>query len=211
MSEKTGAERRQDFRVQDQILLDYEVVSDTEMRGALKNIVLVDSAEMNATTTLRRLESDFQGALDVLQKNDKDLAKCLDLINNKLNTLTSLVPAAVEVDTAIKTREVRNCSLSASGIAFACKEQIPMGTNLCLRMVVLPNYHHVVAYGQVIRVTDIEDAYDGYSHIIGVHFEHILDRYREVLARRALQREIEDLRLKRREQAAEEENRSVTG
>ncbi len=211
MTEKTGAERRRDFRVQDQILLDYEVVSDAEMRGALSNIVLVDSAELNATTTLRRLETDLQDALETLQKNDKDLARGLDLLNNKINTLATLIPAAAKIDPSLQQREARNCSLSASGIAFASRESVPVGSNLCLRMVVLPNYHHVMAYGEVLRTTDMEEPSDGFSHVIGVRFVHILDRYREILARRALQREIEDLRVKRRQAEGLSEQTSATG
>ena len=64
-------------------------------------------------------------------------------------------------------------------------------------MVILPNYHHVVAYAEIVRVTEIDEPTDGFTHVIGVHFVHILDRYREILARRALQREIEDLRAER--------------
>lgn len=207
LNDQSGAERRRDFRVQDQILLDYEIVSDTEMRGALSNIVLVDSAELNATTTLRRLETDLQDSLEALQKNDKDLARCLDLINNKINTLASLIPSVRDLDPALKQREARDCSLSASGVAFASRETLPHGTNLCLRMVVLPNYHHVMAYGEVIRVTDMQEPADGFTHVIGVRFVHILDRYREILARRALQREIEDLRIRRRQ----DEDQSAAG
>ncbi len=204
MTEKSGSERRKHFRVQDQILLDYEVVSDAEMRGALRNIALVDSAELCATTTLRRLETELQEALEVVQKEDKELARCLDLINNKINTITSLIPSAIKIDPALAKREARSCSLSASGIAFASREAVELGVNLCLRMVVLPNYHHVMAYGEVVRVTEVENPDDGFTHIIGVRFEHILDRYREILARRALQREIEDLRIKRREAELEQ-------
>ncbi|MEM7081972.1 MAG: PilZ domain-containing protein [Pseudomonadota bacterium] len=203
---KETANRRQDFRVEDQILLDYEIVTETEMRGGLRNIVLVDSAELNATTTLRRLETDIQDALATIQKTDKDLSRCLDLLNNKLNTIASLVPMAVEIDAALKRREVRTCSLSASGIAFSCRRALEVGSNLCLRMVVLPNYHHVMAYGEIIRVTEMQEPVDGFTHVIGVRFVHILDRYREVLARRALQREIEDLRIKRLDSEESHEN-----
>ncbi len=211
MTEASGAERRRHFRVQDQILLDYDVVSDAEMRGALRHIALVDSAELCATTTLRRLETELQEALEVVQKQDKDLARCLDLLNNKINTLIGLVPAAIEIDPALANREVRDCSLSASGIAFASREELQRGVNLCLRMVVLPNYHHVIAYGEIVRVTVVDDPTDGFTHIISVHFEHILDRYREILARRALQREIEDLRIKRRDSDVEPADQSNTG
>ncbi len=197
MSDKGGAERRKTFRVQDQIMLDYEVISDTEMRGALRNLVLVDSAQLNATTTLRRLETDLQGALAALQKTDKELARTLDLINNKINTLAGLVPDAKKLDPALAKRDVCECSLSASGIAFTCREALELGAHLRLRMVILPNYHHVVAYAEIVRVTEMEEPVDGFTHVVGVHFVHILDRYREILARRALQREIEDLRAER--------------
>lgn len=209
MSEQNGAERRKDFRVQDQVLLDYQIVSDSEMRGALRNIVLVDSASLNATTTLRRLETEFQSSLEGVRKDHQDIANCLDLINNKINALSGLIPEAVDTDPTLKLREARSCSLSASGIAFANQEALPMGANVCLRMVVLPNYHHIIAYGEVIRVTSMEEPEGDFTHVIGVRFEHILDRYREILARRALQREIEDLRLKRREQAAESDDQSI--
>lgn len=211
MTEASGAERRRHFRVQDQVLLDYDVVSDAEMRGALRHIALVDSAELCATTTLRRLETELQEALEVLQKGDKDLARCLDLLNNKLNTMTGLIPSATNIDPALANREVRNCSLSASGIAFASREELQPGSNLCLRMVVLPNYHHIIAYGEIVRVTTVEDPTDGFTHIISVRFEHILDRYREILARRALQREIEDLRIKRLDAELEQTDKSGTG
>lgn len=197
-----GAERRKNFRVQDQVLLDYKLVSDVEMRGALRHIVLVDSAELSAATTLRRLETDLQTTLYALQKTDKELARCLDLLNNKINTLAGLVPAAIKLDAALEKRDVCDCSLSATGIGFACREPLPEGANICLRMVILPNYHHVVAYGEIVRVTEIENPTDEFTHLIGVHFVHILDRYREILARRALQREIEDLRVKRLEDRA---------
>lgn len=197
MKETGGAERRKTFRVQDQIMLDYEVVSETEMRGALRNITLVDSGSLNASTTLRRLESDLQRALAALQKTDKELARTLDLLNNKINTIAGLVPDAVKLDPALEKRDVCECSLSASGLAFTCKESFEAGTKLRLRMVILPNYHHVVAYAEVVRSTDMEEPRDGFTQIVAVHFVHILDRYREILARRALQREIEDLRAER--------------
>ena len=195
--EDEGAERRKNFRVQDQVLLDYQVVSDAEMRGALKHIALVDSAELTSTTTLRRLETELQTMLSVLQKKDKELARCLDLLNNKINSLTTLIPEATRIDPALMQREVCDCSLSSSGIAFTCRESLPEGANIRLRMVILPNYHHIITYGEVIRVTEMDESVGGFSHVIGVKFVHILDRYREVLARRAMQREIEDLRIKR--------------
>ena len=152
---------------------------------------------------LDRAFNAVESALATLQKSDKELARTLDLLNNKINTVAGLVPDAMKLDPALAKRDVCECSLSSSGIAFTCREKLTLGDKLQLRMVVLPNYNHVVAYGEVVRVSEMDEPLDGFSHVIGVHFVHILDRYREILARRALQREIEDLRAER--QKAERE------
>lgn len=190
----SGIERRRHFRVQDQILVDYDIVTDAEVRGAAKQLQVVDPAELSATTTLRRLETELQTALSRLSNRHGEIIRCLDLLNSKVNTLASLVPATGKQDEDLLTRDVCDCSLSSSGIAFTCREALPLDTRLRLRLVILPDYFHVTAYGEVVRVTPIKAPEDGFTHVIGVNFLHILDRYREALARRSLQREIEDRR-----------------
>jgi len=189
-----GRDRRRHFRVQDQLLVDYDVVSDAEVRGASRRMQVVDPGELSATTSLRRLEMELQTALGRLSTRHGELIRCLDLINSKVNTLSSVLPLTGKHDQDMQSRDVCDCSLSASGIAFTCREEIPLDSRLRLRLVILPDYFHVTAYGEVVRVTPIEEPVDDFTHVIGVNFLHILDRYREALTRRALQREIEDRR-----------------
>lgn len=190
----SGIERRRHFRVQDQILVDYDIVTDAEVRGAARKLQVVDPAELSATTTLRRLETELQTALGRLSNRHGEIIRCLDLLNSKVNTLASMIPAVGKQDQDLLSRDVCDCSLSSSGIAFTSREALPLDARLRLRLVVLPDYFHVTAYGEVVRVTPISDPDDGFTHVIGVNFLHILDRYREALARRSLQREIEDRR-----------------
>lgn len=197
-------ERRRHFRVQDQILLDYQIVTEADVRGAVRHFELVDPTELSVTTSLRRLEIELQSALGKLSNKHGELMRCLDLLNSKINALAAVMPAASKQDQALLNRDVCDCSLSASGVAFTCREALPLDAKVRLRMVVLPDYFHVTAYGEVVRVTDIADPEDGFTHVVGVHFLHILDRYRDALARRSLQREIEDRRdqrLRRDEEA----------
>ena len=190
----TNSERRRHFRVQDQILIDYETITDAEVRGAAKHMSLVDPAELSATTSLRRLEADLQAALGSLSNRHGGLIRCLDLLNSKVNIIASQLQLTGKQDLDILNRDVCDCSLSSSGVAFTCREQIPLDTRLRLRMVILPDYFHVTALGEVVRVTPIREPENEFTHVIGVSFMHILDRYREALARRSLQREIEDRR-----------------
>ena len=187
-------ERRRHFRVQDQVLVDYELVTDAEVRAAAHQMQVVDPAELSATTTLRRLEIELQTALSRLSNRHGEIIRCLDLLNSKVNTLAGMIPATGKQDQELALRDVCDCSLSSSGIAFTARQSLPLDTRLRLRLVILPDYFHVTAYGEVVRVTPIEKPEDGFSHVIGVNFLHILDRYREALARRSLQREIEDRR-----------------
>ncbi len=187
-------ERRRHFRVQDQILVDYETVTEAEARGAASHMELVDPTELSATTSLRRLEVELQEALGRLSNRHGELIRCLDLLNSKVNTIASQLSLSSKQDQEILSRDVCDCSLSSSGIAFTCREALPLGSHLRLRLVILPDYFHVTGFGELVRVTPINDPENGFSHVIGVNFEHILDRYREALARRSLQREIEDRR-----------------
>jgi len=205
-------ERRRHFRVQDQILVDYDVVTDAEVRGASSNMALVDPAELSATTTLRRLENELQTALGALSNRHGEIIRCLDLLNSKVNTLASLLPAVGRQDRDLLGLEVCDCSLCSSGVAFTCREPLELDTRLRLRLVILPDYFHVTAYGEVVRVTPIDDPENGFTHVVGVNFLHILDRYREALARRSLQREIEDRRDQRqREERAKAQEREAAG
>ncbi|MEO1573667.1 MAG: PilZ domain-containing protein, partial [Pseudomonadota bacterium] len=177
---------------------------DAEVRGAARKMQVVDPAELSATTTLRRLEMELQTALSRLSNRHGEIIRCLDLLNSKVNTLAGMIPALGKQDQDLLSRDVCDCSLSSSGIAFTAREALPLDARLRLRLVILPDYFHVTAYGEVVRVTPISDPDDGFTHVIGVNFLHILDRYREALARRSLQREIEDRRdaRMRREQDA---------
>lgn len=197
-------ERRRHFRVQDQILIDYQPVTDADVRGAVRHFELVDPAELSVTTSLRRLEIELQTALGKLSHKHGELLHCVDILNSKINTLAAIMPTPGKQDSELHNRDVCDCSLSASGVAFTCREALPLDSKLRLRMVILPDYFHVTAYGEVVRVTPIQNPQDEYTHIIGVHFLHILDRYRDALARRSLQREIEDRRDQRLRRDQEE-------
>ncbi|MFK8016226.1 MAG: PilZ domain-containing protein [Gammaproteobacteria bacterium] len=187
-------ERRRHFRVQDQILVDYEIVTEAEARGAANHLELVDPTELSATTSLRRLEVELQDALGRLSNRHGELIRCLDLLNSKVNTIAGQLLLSGKQDQEILSRDVCDCSLSSSGVAFTCRELLELGTHLRLRLVILPDYFHVTGFGEVVRVTPIKNPDNGFTHVIGVNFVHILDRYREALARRSLQREIEDRR-----------------
>lgn len=194
--------------------MDYELVSDAEVRGAAAKMQVVDPTELSATTTLRRLEMELQSALSMLSNRHGEIIRCLDLLNSKVNTLASMIPASGKQDLELQSRDVCDCSLSSSGIAFTAREALPLDSRIRLRMVVLPDYFHVTAYGEIVRVTPIDNPDDGFTHVIGVNFLHILDRYREALARRSLQREIEDRRDARQRlearEAAEKANDSAS-
>lgn len=199
------SDRRRHFRVQDQILVDYEIVTDAEVRGAASHMELVDPAELSATTTLRRLETELQNALSRLSNRHGEIIRCLDLLNSKVNTVAALLNPTGKQDKELMQRDVCDCSLSSSGVAFTCREELPLDSRVRLRLVILPDYFHVTAFGEVVRVTPIENPDDGFTHVIGVNFLHILDRYREALARRSLQREIEDRRDERLRQETEQQ------
>ena len=132
-----NSDRRRHFRVQDQILVDYDIVTDAEVRGASHQLELVDPTELSATTTLRRLEAELQTALSRLSNRHGEVIRCLDLLNNKVNTVAALLTPTSKLDEELLQRDVCDCSLSSSGVAFTCREELPLDARVRLRLVIL--------------------------------------------------------------------------
>ncbi len=192
-----GADRRDYFRVEDKVYLDYEIISDEKMRVGVQELARGRSAELGISAALLRMESQLTQTLTVVEQRDKNTARALGLINNKINALVSLMPVLQDNDNNLLKKPVRRCNLSASGLAFPADEALRAGDKMMLRMVLPPAYYYIVAYAEVIRCDRTGAVKDGGSHRVAVRFTFLLDRYREMLIRHSFMKEKQALRERR--------------
>lgn len=190
-------ERREYFRIDDEIALDYRLIDEGEadiLRERIRSRV-VDrfTAASSFNTTSRQMSH----VIHRVQTQSPELARCLQAIDQKLNMVAQLF---VSEEMSLSTQVAREVNLSAGGVAFRAPERMEVGSLLELRMVIFPS---MVGILTVSRVIQCEPVQDGNTHLpwqVGVAYEDLRETDRELLVRHIMSKETEQLRSQRGEE-----------
>lgn len=189
-------ERREYFRIADEIALDYRLIDNGEVDKLLEKIKsqLIDrfTAASSFTATTRQMTN----VIHKIQGQSPELARCLQAIDQKLNMLAQLFVSEEIKESNQDTREV---SLSAGGVAFCAQHEIPVGSLLELRMVLFPSLVGILTISRVIKCERVSDGNPQYPWQLAVEYEHLKETDRELLVRHIMARETEQLRIQRTE------------
>jgi hypothetical protein len=135
--------------------------------------------------------------MESLRESAPGIAECLELLNNKVNSVLELTSVFKDPDDNILEQAPRDCNLSASGIAFANQEALEAGAIIFLRMVLPPDYTYVNAYARVVRSEPLPEPRGDYRHMVAAEYAFLLDRHRELLIKKIMSKESLALRLRR--------------
>ncbi|NNF67245.1 MAG: PilZ domain-containing protein [Gammaproteobacteria bacterium] len=204
-----SADRRQSFRIDNQVALSYKVVSEDELKQNAADIKQGGFLPGGMSATLFGMEAELKGRISRVRQKSPETAESLELLNNKLNAVINLMPLLHEQEENIFDQPIRDTNVSASGISFVNEEEIPSGTFLYLRLVLAPDYYYVAAYAKVIRSQPMRKPRDGFRYRVAVDFELISDQHRELIVKYTMSRELAQLRA-RRVAAESEEDATVT-
>lgn len=189
--------RRNFFRIDDQALLVYEIVSDDNMHAGIRQLEIGGFAHDGLSSSYSALEARLSGLLGSLKESAPGIAECLELLNTKVNSLLELSSILKDPEGNILEQAPRDCNLSASGIAFINEDALEAGKNLHLRMVFPPDYSYVNAYARVVRSEPLPEPRGAYRYMVAAEYVFLLDRYRELLVKKVMSKESLALRLRR--------------
>lgn len=187
-------ERREYFRINDQLLLDHRPLHDDEIE-AFRELINGDLPHRFMTaSSFAATSRQIAHSLYRIQSDLPDVARCLQAIDHKLNVLAQLFVAE---DAGSSMQDARDVSLSAGGIAFRSAHQLRPGDLLEMKLVLLPNMLGILA---AARVAYCERAGEDDPHFpwrVGVSFEIMREADRELLVRHVMSRETQQLREQR--------------
>ncbi len=185
MAVTPAAERRQFFRVEDEVYLRYRVVSEDERLRVAHEI---RAGVKSAGQLLHDLENNQElSALRVAAaKTDSAIADYLQVLEQKLVDLTRVVAG----DTAL-AGEMHYCqvSLSGGGVAFVATEALPLTTELEIWLSLPPGNRGVRA---LAKVAEVGPGHDGYR--VAAEFAVIDGADRDLVVAWVLARQAEALR-----------------
>ena len=186
-------ERRRFFRIEDLVHLTFRVIDETEL--AYKTDLLEKGLveQFMITSSLAAVTADMSATLRKIEVNDPDVANYLKSLDQKID----MIGRAFMVD-EVNTQDnrVNAVNLSASGIAFHHEKEIPIGTTLEIKMMLMPSNAGVLTFGKVIGNEPVEGI-NGTDIQVRVDFTHLREEDRDLLIRHVIRKQGDMLRDRR--------------
>ena len=190
MSYQDADDRREYYRIEDLIALDFSLLSGPE---ALASDALHDSSPLfNLLSDLHLMDFESQHLLRHISERDRTLANYLKVMNKRIDLLGQALAQNLVRDIGAP----RKVSLSEGGVSFNHPQAVAQESHLALKMVLMPQ-----ALGLLLRakVVHCQPQADGQFEI-GTEFEAMTDAQRQLLARHILQKQAHQRRLAREQQ-----------
>lgn len=189
-------ERREYFRITDEVMLDYHPVNETDLESLQAAIESPIPDRFTTASSFAASSRQIAHAFHSVQNESPEVARCLQALDQKLNTLAQLFVAE---EIGINERSAQDVSLSAGGLAFRSQHQINQGDLLETRLVLLPSLMGILMVSRVVHCERVNDGNLQYPWLIAVSYEIMRESDRELLVRHVMAKETELLRSQRQD------------
>lgn len=176
-----GSERREYFRVEDQIILRYrEVSADAALHTPAEQHF--DNSEIfELLRELRHIDQEHNNVLRSLAEQNRDLGVYLKNTNRKIELVAN---ALASLDQQQQGQTPQLASISESGLAFVAEPRLEIGSTLALEIILLPQHTALALYAEAVMNRDQPPARSV------VTFLRLRESDRQILARHILQVQI---------------------
>jgi hypothetical protein len=194
MSTLDEEDRREYYRIEDTIALEINHLAATD---STHQAPAQDTSTLfNLLSELHISEFESQHLLRQLGDHDRVLGSYLKTLNKRIDLLSEVVAHTV----LGKIGEPQLVILSEGGVQFHHPLPLPAGTQLSIKMVLMPQALGLMVNAKVTHC----DAREIGNFEIGTEFEDLSDAQRQLLARYILQRQSQQRRLAKEQNDASE-------
>lgn len=188
MSKEEDTERRDFFRINDEIFLDFEVISNHEYKSAPAVLQSLNDSSFSLSADFATLNNNIHPVLNNITQLHPDIAQYLQFLNQKIDSLGHQL--LIKETSFDETRTIK-ANLSASGIMFETVTALETEQLLRLELVLLPEMIGILIFGKIISVKEVKDLKQ-----VAVEFEHIRFEDQELMIKHNLNKQMSDLREK---------------
>jgi len=189
-------ERREYFRIDDEVALDYRLIGEGEAEQLREKIQSRLLDRFTAASSFTATSRQMTHVIHKVQNQSPELARCLQAIDQKLNMIAQLF-VSEEMD--LHEQSTREVNLSAGGISFRSQQKIRIDSLLELRMVLFPSLVGILTVSRAVQCERVNDANLKFPWQISVVYEHLRESDRELLVRHIMSKETQQLRSRRSE------------
>ncbi|MCV6609490.1 MAG: PilZ domain-containing protein [Amphritea sp.] len=178
-------ERRQYFRINGRVALDFEVVSPSEIRRNQLPSQFTVSPFFMLLIQLQELSHDNQYQLRKIAQKDPTVAAYLENLNAKIDAVAQ---AVAKSDVEFKQLSSQEINISEGGMSFSSNRPVNTGDCLALKLVFEETFTGLLLYGKVLYCGEDEENYK-----IGIEFMDMPESSRVIVARHILSSQAREL------------------
>ncbi|MES9990703.1 MAG: PilZ domain-containing protein [Candidatus Thiodiazotropha sp.] len=186
-------ERREFFRIDDSIQVSYRVIAQDELPSSIDE-QLQGTDRFTVMTRLQTISQHLSAPLHRIEQREPDVADYLKALDEKINLLGQSFLAD---ENELLNRPSRTVNLSAGGLAMDITEKLGVGDLVELKLLLLPSYTGIIAYGEVVGIEETADADPTYPYHIRINYNLIRNSDQDALIRHITRRQGEMLRQRR--------------
>ena len=188
------AERRRYFRVEDHILLEYRLLTDSEREETIRALRDDNPSRHLVASSFANTSQQMQYVLHKVQEREPEIALYLQTLNEKLDLLARQL--AMEA-TEFSDRTPRRVDISAAGLGFDAPELMQVDQLMDIKMLLFPSLDYIRAIGRVVRCVEASETQARPTFRVAVDFDIIRDDDRELLVQHVVKKESSRLREER--------------
>jgi len=181
-------ERREFFRIEDEVYLEYEVISEEEYNTAPDTLSNLNNSSFSLSADFATLNNNIHPVLNNIKQLHPEIGEYLEFINTKIDSLSQLLLCN---ETSFDENRVTLANISASGIMFETDKPLENNQLLKLELVLLPEKIGILIFGKVVKVNTLKE-----KNSVSVEFEHIRYEDQELMIKHNLNKQMSDLREK---------------
>lgn len=187
-----GSDRREFFRINDTVVVDYKVVSKESVPIVARRIAQsTDDDDSNEKAQLRAIQNAFSHLVDQINQQDRDIARALRMLDEKINLVSQSVQRH---NNPVDPDDLTEANLSGGGIAFMVESPVDIRGHVELHMQLLPTANTIHALATVISCERLLGASPEKPFHLRMVFTHMDEQDRNLLVKHTLNRQAEMLR-----------------
>jgi len=197
--EKMKDERREFFRIDDTIQVSYREIDRQELPVSLDD-QRMQHDRFTVMTRLQTISQHLSAPLHRIEQRDPDVADYLRALDEKINLLGQ---SFLSEERELLGQPSLSVNLSAGGLAMDVSKPLTLGALVEIKLLLLPSYTGVIAYGEVVGVEPSTEGNLDYPHHVRINFTLIRGSDQDALIRHIMRRQGEMLRQRRQKLESE--------
>lgn len=177
-------ERRDFFRIDDEVYLELTTISDDEYSQAPETLKNLHNNSFSLSANFATLNNSLNPLLNNIKQLHPDIGEYLEAINSKIDSLSQHL---LSDKSNFDKDKLTPANISASGIQLKTSQSFSLQQTVKLELILLPEKVGVLIFGRIVDIKDDN---------ISIEFDYLRPEDQELMIKHNLNKQMSELREK---------------